>query len=119
MLGRWAAMMAVGVLLLGGAPGAAPAGQWSSATLSEGRQVGAVATVGSKVLFAGGVNSIGPSAVVDVYDDATGQWTSASLSQRRLFMAVATVGNRSLFAGGMDYGTGSNAVDIYTAATPQ
>src|SRR5512141_1145511 len=75
---------------------AARDGQWSTATLSDGRVDPVVATVGTKVLFAGGCrngcespHSWDPSSAVDLYDGATDQWSSYTLSDRRSQFAVA------------------------------
>ena len=103
--------------------------QWSTASLSQARAEIATATVGTKVLFAGGVPNFtgdGPSTksnAVDIYDGATGQWSTAKLSVPRSEVAGAGVGNYAIFAGGIYYskktrgGLYSNAVDIYNNST--
>src|SRR5207237_9654119 len=77
-------------------------GQWSTAALSDARWQLRVATVGSKVLFAGGTtdgtfNEAAATATVDIYDAATGEWSTAALSQARLVPTIATVGTKALF----------------------
>jgi N-acetylneuraminic acid mutarotase len=98
----------------------------SSYMLSQPRQGMAVATVGNKVLFAGGGNhDIGwVTTRVDIYDATTGEWTTAELSEARSYMAAATLGNKVFFAGGGNWGingnsfyNGSSVVDIYDNST--
>jgi hypothetical protein len=82
----------------------------------------ALATAGTKILFAGGWE---PSEVyssrVDIYDYALNTWSTAELSEARIEMATATLGTKIFFAGGkkgndMD-GTVTSRVDIYDAST--
>ncbi|MBL7752093.1 MAG: hypothetical protein JNN29_11970 [Chitinophagaceae bacterium] len=74
-------------------------------TLSQQRHVGAVATVGTKIFFAGGrfpPLSPGPnfSSRVDIYDISTNSWSTTELSQPRWGLTAVTSGNRVYFAGG-------------------
>jgi hypothetical protein len=111
------------------APAALPSSQWSQAPLSEPRVHFTLATVGSKVLFAGGTTDGTPNAAtapgtVDIYDGATGEWSTAALSQVRLAPTAVAVGTTALFAGGdsaVSRGTStvSAVVDIYDDATGQ
>ena len=105
---------------------AARDGHWSTATLSSARQEISVATIGSTLIFAGGVTSscfrptaCGTSRAVDLYDAATNQWSAAALSSPRMRMATVTVGDKAVFAGGRPtyQGGASAAVDIYDRAT--
>src|SRR3954469_20084144 len=70
---------------------------WTTLHLSQARQRPAVATIGQRVVFAGG--SIGPalpfqpSDAVDIYDDETGTWSTAQLSEPRQVKTLATVGD--------------------------
>ena len=98
---------------------------WSTATLSEARAVGKVATVGNKILFAIGVydNSFF-SNVVDIYDASINSWSAASLSEVKYNgdVAIAVVDNKVLFAGGTKQTAGlstnvSSRVDIYDASS--
>jgi N-acetylneuraminic acid mutarotase len=86
----------------------------------------AIATVGNKVLFAGGpvpdeLLGVGGSDAVNTYDASTGQWSTAKLSQPRAYVATAVVGHKVLFAGGVSYSSPGGAsapldtVDIYDA----
>jgi hypothetical protein len=106
--------------------GAAGDGHWSTAALSSARQEMSVATVGSRILFAGGVtgscfrpSACGTSNAVDLYDASTNQWSVATLSSRRIRMAAVTVGDKAVFAGGLPtyQGGASAAVDIYDGPT--
>ena len=78
-----------------------------------------VATVGNKILVAGGFKSytgLVPadfSSRVDIYDITTGQWTTTHLSQPRIVGAVAVLGNKIFFAGGHDNNSLKTTVDIY------
>ncbi|MEP6951074.1 MAG: hypothetical protein ABI863_17430 [Ginsengibacter sp.] len=79
------------------------------------------ATIGNKLLLAGGGLSIGdPASVSDVsiYDFSTQSWSTAHLSMVRGSMTSATVGNKVFFAGGEVPGfVGTTRVDIYDAFT--
>ena len=96
---------------------------WSTAELTiPERQGMAVASVGSKVLFAGGGdndNGITTSRV-DIYDAANNSWSIAELSKKREFMAATTLGNKVFFSGGGDWEPnllGSTRIDIYDNST--
>jgi N-acetylneuraminic acid mutarotase len=96
---------------------------WSTAELTiPERQGMAVASVGSKVLFAGGGdndNGITTSRV-DIYDAANNSWSISDLSKKREYMAATTLGNRVFFSGGGDWEPnliGSTRVDIYNNST--
>jgi hypothetical protein len=99
---------------------------WSVASLSERVVVGAVASVGNKVLFAGGLGQITignttyfdhRSDKVDIYDIATNTWSTKVLDELKLGVAAATLNDKVYFAGGqLDNGNGStysNRIDIY------
>ncbi len=95
-------------------------------TLSQTRNVSAVATVANKIFFAGGrfpPTVPGPnfSNVVDIYDITTGSWSTATLSQPRWGMTAATLGNKVFFAGGtaiLPSAVGlTTRVDVYDATT--
>jgi hypothetical protein len=87
----------------------------------------AVATVGNKVIFAGGEcgsiiqGKYISSNRVDIYDDSTGLWSTALLSLTREQICTAVVGNKVIFAGGLNNsgagGQYTNRVDIYDAST--
>ena len=115
-------------------------GQWTTGQLSQPSLRPAVASVGTRVLFASGFIGTDPavpplsrgpgldspllarySDAVDVYDSATGRWSRGALAQGRGHLAVATVGDRVLFAGGSNSRGGRNSderfalVDVYDA----
>jgi hypothetical protein len=94
-------------------------GLWSTALLSMKRQRIAVAVVGTKVLFAGGLAPSGNSKRIDIYDASTNTWSTMNMSQGKYGIAAATVGNKVYFAGGAigSGGTLSNRVEIYDATT--
>jgi hypothetical protein len=85
-------------------------------TLSQARADITVASVGSKILFAGGYGSQEYSRV-DIYDMATNTWSTAELSLARAWIGAVTAGNKIFFAGGQFDGFSSNVVDIYDAST--
>jgi len=104
---------------------------WSTAELSQPRELFVAASAGSKILFAGGVfydnasNNYQPpisSSTVDIYDMITNTWSVASLSEGRSSLSAAVADNKIYFAGGV-FGTGtnspgfSNKIDIYDAIT--
>ena len=93
-------------------------------TLSEARSNISVASVGNKILFAGGYNSSGsPSSKVDIYDIATLTWSTAQLSIARTGIAAIGAGNKIYFAGGDSVNnitgvwTHTSRVDIYDVAS--
>lgn len=93
--------------------------------LSEPRVELSVASVGDKVIFAGGADMAdgtpfvcNASDAVDIYDVPTGTWTTATLSEARCGMASAVSGDRVFFAGGYKgNGEVSDRVDIYDASS--
>lgn len=94
---------------------------WSTAQLSVARGQMAAATVGTRALFAGGIDTTSPLAAVDIYDDAPGTWSTATLSQARHLeqYAGATAGGRVFFGGGAVDPTPilSDVVDVFDSAT--
>jgi N-acetylneuraminic acid mutarotase len=93
--------------------------KWSVAELTVPERQGmAVATVGNKILFAGGGDNDGNviTSRVDLYDASNDSWTTTELSQPRSYLAAATLGSRVYFAGGFNT-SGSNVVDIYDNST--
>ena len=102
--------------------------QWSTEAnnLSQARYRLSATSVGTKVIFAGGM--FGPSGgfsytnKVDIFDTSTNTWTQAGLSQERADLAATTVGDLAIFAGGIYfvYGLGdlpTSTVDIYDNTT--
>jgi len=104
-------------------------GTWSTANLSQARAHLSATTVGSKVIFAGGItNDNVLSDRVDIYDALTGEWTTASLSAPRCTDMVdgltKTVCGKVYVVGGgrIDLFTGefseaSDVIDIYDPTT--
>lgn len=97
---------------------------WSTAELTiPERQGMAVATVGTRILFAGGEDADWGDLTsrVDIYDAVNNAWSTAELSQPRSYLAAATIGDKVFFAGGgfwgQTYFTGSAVVDIYNNST--
>ena len=91
-------------------------GLWTRAKLSQKRQAISVASVGNKILFAGGLISTGTgiSKTVDIYDVATNTWTTMSLSSPRYGATAAVVGSKAYFAGSAN---GVSTVDVYDSAS--
>ncbi|MDQ6609303.1 MAG: PKD domain-containing protein [Bacteroidota bacterium] len=90
-------------------------------TLSQARQLMAVATAGNKILFAGGADgsSVGHSSRVDIYDLTTQTWSAAELCAGRNAIAAVAAGNKIFFGGG-ETGDGTwpvDSVDIYDVST--
>jgi len=91
---------------------------WKSTKLSEPRAVGAAATVGNLLVFAGGIGENGYTNTVDVYEVAANAHKVYRLSQPRTNMSVAVCGNKVLFIGGVTAnGLTSNVIDILDVAT--
>ena len=99
---------------------------WMPSTLSQGRTFSAAATVGTKVLFAGGDFGYDVFAAnemsdrVDIYDNSNNNWTTATLSQKRRKLAAASTSTKAFFGGGEFDQVGSislsNVVDIYNSS---
>lgn len=87
-------------------------GLWSTAKLSQARQGMSVASVGNKIVFAGGIPNSGGTKRVDIYDVTTNTWSVANLSAPRNGMTVNVVGNKAFFASGVG---ASNIIDVYDA----
>lgn len=76
------------------------------------------ASVGDKVIFAGGYEDDGFSSRVDIYDTRTNTHTTAELSIPRMHIAAVTVGDKVYFAGGVTYGNRTiSRIDIYDSKT--
>jgi len=77
---------------------------WSTASLSEPRDLISAATAQDKVYFAGGgtlePNSLGTSKRIDIYDEFTGSWTTDSLMVALNNMACISTGDKIFWAGG-------------------
>ena len=95
-------------------------------SLSKSRIGFAVASAGSKIVFAGGLWTLDcpecwGSSRVDIYDTNTQEWTIAELSEGRHGIATIAVGNKIFFAGGANgdgaFDTLFSTVDIYDAST--
>ena len=87
----------------------------SFGTLSQTRGMMAIASAGTKIVFAGGEgNGVGVSTRVDIFDFVANTWTTAELSQARYGIASTVIGNKIFFAGGYkDANRTSSRVDIY------
>jgi hypothetical protein len=101
--------------------------RWRQVALSVFRDAYAVATIGSRVLFAGGSQPVQyrtPSRqidVVDIYDAATGSWSTGQLHRGRESAQPLVVNDTVLFVGGVLGCSGCMVgelgviVDIYNA----
>jgi hypothetical protein len=100
-------------------------GAWHIDSLPDRVWGGRAVKVGSKLLFAGFVDSVNyfiseiyASKKVYIFDESTGLWSTDSLSSARTELGAATNGTLAIFAGGVNgLGVTSNVVDIYNAAT--
>jgi len=95
-------------------------------SLSKSRWDIAIASVGNKILFAGGIGSSDcpecwGSSRVDIYDTVTNEWLTTELSEGRHGIATAVNGTKVFFAGGANgdgaFDTLYSTVDIYDAST--
>lgn len=99
-------------------------------TLSQARGGMAVATAGTKILFAGGwlwpaKGSVASSSIVpyvDIYDTATQTWSTTNLDTLRTNIAAVAAGNKVFFAGGSRFNDSPEeqlfaTVDIYDVLT--
>ncbi len=96
-------------------------GTWSIDSLSVARGGLASATVGTKILFAGGHDpNYNALNIVDIFDYSTNTWSTDTLSQARGELTGVSLGDKVYFAGGYsNYGTYtmSDRVDIYDNST--
>ncbi len=95
---------------------------WTIQHLSSERQSLTAATVGNKVLFAGGYGYPDGSNwecfnTVDIYDNNSDTWSSAILSEARMDISAAASGQKIYFAGGRTTTFISKTIDIYDAVT--
>jgi N-acetylneuraminic acid mutarotase len=81
--------------------------------LSEPKAALAAASIGNKVLFAGGGDSNGFFNSVDIYDIDKKTWSKLQLSQPRAFLSSSAAGNAVLFAGGTNGSNTFNTVDKF------
>jgi Secretion system C-terminal sorting domain/Kelch motif len=90
-------------------------GLWSNASLSAKREGIAVATLGNKILFAGGTAYTNTTKIytnVDIFDAVANTWTVSYMPNARSFATAVTVGSKAYFAGGAKK---VNAIDVYDA----
>lgn len=102
---------------------------WSTAKLSQARAFVKAATVGNKVVFAGGLKSNVLSNRADIYDMQTNQWTTAEFSgEPRVIERVVANQHHLYFLGGFtkwDNVTGfaftltapAKTIDIYNGSS--
>jgi len=117
----------------------ASSNSWTSANFPNARVGMKAASIGNKILFAGGyitrydslvsvcddygnncdsTPAVVASDKVDIWDVSTKTWSSAQLSEPRGIMATAVVENKIVFASGKNNsGNTSAKADIYDAAT--
>ena len=93
-------------------------------TLSEARCSPVVASVGNRILFAGG-NSCGWGSIsgrVDIYDAATNTWSVSDLSETRAPISSIVIDDKVFFVGGSipitwRNGIASDKMDVYDNTT--
>jgi hypothetical protein len=108
---------------------------WTTGQLSNDRGDIAVASLGNKIFFAGGVSWDNYQSLqwsgsydnVDIYDASNNTWSVAHLSKGRESICAVVIGNKVIFAGGTYFtknslftnpvGNASDAVDIFDAST--
>ncbi|HLP35366.1 PKD domain-containing protein, partial [Lacibacter sp.] len=88
---------------------------WSTAGLSQARSGMTVATMGSKVFFAGGTGflpsgSVGLTSRIDIYDAAAGSWSAMEMPHADGLLSSLASGNKLVIVGG-------NFADIYDAGS--
>jgi hypothetical protein len=84
---------------------------WSDASLSQARTGMAVATMGSKVFFAGGngilpTGRVGLTSRVDIYDAAADSWSTTEMPHADGSLTALASGNKLVIVGG-------NFADVY------
>lgn len=88
---------------------------WSTSSLSQARTGMTVATMGSKVFFAGGTgflpsNSVGLTSRVDVYDAVADTWSTLEMPHADGLLASLASGNKLVIVGG-------KYADVYDAGS--
>lgn len=95
---------------------------WSASTLPQSKSFCGVASLGNKIVFAGGQTVSGGnltlSSEADIFDVSTNSWSTAQIGVARTFIAGASAGNEIIFGGGLISGYFfTNVVDIYNIST--
>jgi hypothetical protein len=91
---------------------------WTIAFLSQARTCVTAASLGNKVLFAGGTENGGDGTTrVDIYDINSNTWSTAELSAPRYAMDVVVDGSKIYFVGGEDWQDVYSNIDIYDVST--
>lgn len=88
---------------------------WSTANISQARTGMTVATMGSKVFFAGGTgvlpsSRVGLTSRVDIYDAAADTWSTMEMPHADGLLASLASGNKLVIVGG-------NYADVYDAGS--
>lgn len=88
---------------------------WSTASLSQARSGMTVATMGSKVFFAGGTGilpsgSVGLTSRIDIYDAIADSWSTMEMPHADGLLSSLASGNKLVIVGG-------NFADIYDAGS--
>lgn len=65
--------------------------QWSTDSISLARSLPAGASIGNKVLIAGGVPA---TDIVDIYDNSTGSWSTHQMSAPKFYPITRTIGSK-------------------------
>jgi hypothetical protein len=90
--------------------------QWTTSTLSQARSHLAATTLGTKVMFIGGLSGSPTNtfyATVDMFDAAGTLTITQQLSQARSDLAVTTLGTKAYFGGGRNNSGYVDVVDVY------
>jgi hypothetical protein len=103
--------------------------KWSTAKLSQARAFTKAASIGNKVVFAGGLASNVLSGRVDIYDLQTNQWTTSELAgEPRVIERVVTHQDNIYFIGGytkwedpigwgFELTTATRTIDVYNVTS--
>lgn len=95
-------------------------GEWNTMKLSQPRKKLAVASVGSKVVFAGGyLSGVGSVTTVEILDETTMMWTYAKLSTPRFRLQAVGLATRAMFISGQGCDWTCKTADVYDVATNQ
>jgi hypothetical protein len=96
---------------------------WTYDNISKAREFVEGISLGSKVVFAGGLDA-DQNIVnnIDIYDTITNKWTLAYLSVPRLVFSPVAAGNKIFLAGGQKYEpqtgyTSYDVIDVYDITT--
>jgi hypothetical protein len=91
---------------------------WHVKKLSQARKKLAAASIGTKLIFAGGyLSGVGSVTTVEILEETTGEWTSAKLSTSRFRHQAASIGTLAMFLSGQGCDWTCQTADVLDVPT--